>query len=232
MDEKLDRRELPIQWIKEFEIKGLDDLTATVPVHLKILQLPIPVRTDKLLLAGAIETIKAWFNEDMAYHLNSLESDGSCDPRAFSLVREYERFNDNWAFEWLPDNAGFLALTWRDNGRVDRMCFCKTPVVLYNQWDENRQFYTPKYILENNFMEGSTRSLKESQTVFMEPEKMKKYGIESELARIDVERGVAEVQGHAFCSDYQPNMGKALLLRDFAVFYLNKLLDKTSESSI
>ncbi len=228
MDEKLVRNELPIQGIHEREINNLDDLTATVPIHLKILQLSVSVRTDQSLIREARETVKVWFNEDMAYHLKCLEIGGT-DP---SLVKGYETFNDNWILEWLPDNEGFLTLSWKDNGRVDNIHFCKIPIFLYNQWDENRKFYTRELVLKDYLIECFSRHLNDPEVVFMEPEKMKKYGIESKLARIDLNKGVAEVMGHAFCSAYQPNMGKALLLRDFAVFYLNKLLDKTSESSI
>ena len=229
MDEKLVRRELPIQSIHERGEHGmdLDDLTATVPVHLKILQLPVSTRTNQSLIAEARETVKEWFNEDMDYHLKCLNAYDD-DP---SLVKGYERFNDDWILEWSPDDEGFLELAWKSNGRIDNMSFCKIPIFLYNQRDENRRFYTPESVLQENLIECFGRNLRNPEVVFMEPEKMKKYGIESELARIDIKSGVAEVIGYAFCSNYQPHMGKALLLRDFAVFYLNKLLDKANGSS-
>lgn len=228
MDEKLVRGELPIQSIYQREKMDLDDLTATVPVHMKILQLPVSVRTDSSLIAEARETVKCWFNKDMVYHLKCLEME-DYDP---SLVRGFERFDDNWVLEGLPDESGFLSLYWKNNGRVDDIKFVQAPIFLYNQWDENGKFYAPEYILKRNLIENFARNLRDPEVVFMQPEKMRKYGIESELARIDIDRGVAEVMCNAFCSGYHPNMGKALLLRDFAVFYLNKLLDKTIERSV
>lgn len=229
MDEKLIRGEIPIQSVYERGERGMDvdDLTATVPVHQKILQLPADVRTDQSLIADARGTVEAWYNEDMQYHLKCLEMGGT-DP---SLVKGYEIFDDEWIFEWSPDNEGFLALSWRDNGRTDKIGFCDIPVFLYNQWDENRRFYTEERAAQENWIECVDRSLRHSETVFMDPEKMRKYGTESELARFDPDKGIAEVAGYAFCSDYLPHMGKALLLRDFAVFYLNRLLDIANRSS-
>ena len=49
------------------------------------------------------------------------------------------------------------------------------------------------------------------------------------IAKIDLDSGVANVLGRAFTSDYHDNMAKTLLLRDFAVFYLNRLLDMTQK---
>jgi len=65
----------------------------------------------------------------------------------------------------------------------------------------------------------------------MSPEKMLKYGKKSDMTTFDMESGLVEVIGNAFCSDYHENMARALLLRDFAVFYLNKLLCITEKSS-
>lgn len=227
MDEKLDRKELLIQSIHEREKANLGDLTATVPVHLRILEFPASLRTDETLLQGARETVKAWYDEDMAYHLDALNAHGD-DP---SLVRGFERFDDGWILSGSPDEKGFLALSWRNNGRIDTIKFCKVPVHLYNQWERKGKFYTPETGSRNKWIESFGRNLCDSEVIFMDPEKMRKYGIECELARISLETGRAEVLGHAFCSEYQPNMGKALLLRDFAVFYLNKLLEKANGSS-
>jgi len=72
------------------------------------------------------------------------------------------------------------------------------------------------------------RNSTDSEFVLMDPEKMRKYGHETDIARIDEDVGIAEVLGNAFSSDYHMNMAKTLLLRDFAVFYLNRLLDKAN----
>ena len=215
MLEELVRRDLPIQSIKE---RG-EDLTATVPVHLRVLRLPASVRIDQSLISDAREIVSAWYNEDMEYHIRCLELDGY----DLSIIEGYERFNDDWILKGEPDINGFLSLSWDDGIDVGHIGFVKSPVVYYNQFDENKKFYTPDSALKGALVECLYRSLRDSETIWMDPDKMKKYGIECRLAKIDVKHGVAEVVGQAFCSDYQQNMGKALLLRDFAVFYLNKL---------
>ena len=63
----------------------------------------------------------------------------------------------------------------------------------------------------------------------MSPEKMRKYGVENSLVKIEPERGIAQAMGFAFCSDNNDNLAKALLLRDFAVFYHNRLLETVKE---
>lgn len=225
MEEKLIRREIPIQGIQEYEKSGVDDLTATVPVHLDIFKLPERIRTDKSLISGARETVKEWYNKDMTYHLECLEAWGDDS----SLVMGFEKFDENWVLEGVPNREGFLTLNWKNNNSVNYISFCPTPVVLYNLLDEKGRFYNSESLLERKLIESFGRDLLDPETVWMDPEKMKKYGVEGELAKIDLNKGIAEVMGHAFCSQYQPNMGKALLLRDFAVFYLNNLLDETKK---
>ncbi len=226
MEEKLIRKELPIQGIQEYEKSEVDDLTATVPVHLDIFRLPKHVRTDKSLISGARETVKEWYNKDMTYHLECLEAWGD-DP---SLVKGFEKFDEDWVLEGVPNGDGFLTLNWKNNNSVNDISFCPAPVILYNLLDEKGRFYNSESFLERKLIESFGRDLLDPETVWMDPEKMKKYGVEEELAKIEGVANVYTVMGHAFCSQYQPNMGKALLLRNFAVFYLNNLLDETKKA--
>jgi len=222
MNERLDRGEAPIQDVSEYNERDRDSLTATVPVHLEIFGIPVNVRTDKKIIGDVREVVKEWYNQDMLYHLKCLEGDDVAD---LSLVRGFEKFGDNWGLEGVADEGGFLRLVWKNNGRIDQIAFCRAPVILYNQWDENKQFYTRAVATKNQWIELITRGLRQSECMFMTPEKMKRYGVETEISRIRIEEGVAEVMGHAFCSEYLPNMPRALLLRDFAVAYLNRLLE-------
>jgi len=66
----------------------------------------------------------------------------------------------------------------------------------------------------------------------MDPAKMRVYGHAHGPPDYDERRGMLEVACNAFCSDYQENLAKALLLRNFAVAYLNKLLEKTEADII
>lgn len=217
MDQALDRHELPIQSIKERN----EDCTATVPVHLKILQLSPNIRTNTSLLGGAFDTVRHWYNEDMEYYLRCLSKNGYDLP----WLKGYETFNDAWSLEAKADAHGFLSLIWGENGHSHSIAFVPVPVVLYNQHDEHRKFYTAESFLKNRLIENIARSIRDEEVVIISPEKMRAYGIENEIAKIDEAHGVARVMGHAFCSDYHDNMAKTLLLRDFAVFYLNELLE-------
>ena len=219
MDDALDRHELPIQSITERN----EDCTATVPVHLAVMKMQPLVRVDSTLLSGnSLKTVRTWYNEDMEYYLDCLKREGYHLP----WLEGYERFRDEWALTGEPDGHGFLQLQWREGEQTHTIRFIKTPVILYNQFNENGKFYTFESGWKSKgLVEYISRSMKDSDTVCMGPEKMRLYGVENEIARIREDKGIAEVMGHAFCSDYHNNMARALLLRDFAVFYLNKLLE-------
>jgi len=223
MDEKLVRGELPIQSIYQRN----EDVTATVPVHLAVMDLPQRVRTDVSLIAGARDAIKPWYDEDTAYYLSVLRRSGIVLP----WLEGYERFRDEWQIGGVPDKNGFLSLSWRENGGVHVMRFNPVPVILCNQ-NESGEFYTPESLRKGDSrIEIIYRDLRDSEVVAMSSDKLRKYGREMGCAKIDGNGGIAEVVGNAFTSDYHANMAKTLLLRDFAVFYLNRLFDKVNGSS-
>ena len=222
MDEKLVRRELPIQSVYQRE----EAVTATVPIHLTVMELPQRVRNDVSLIADARDAVKSGYDEDMAYHLDVLRRYGTELPE----LSGYEKFRDEWQLGGEPDD-GFLSLFWRENGEVHNIRFNRVPVVLHNRHDEFGKFYTPESLKDRGLNEIIYRSVTDPEFVVMSPEKMRKYGKETDVARIHEDRGLAEVVGNAFSSDYYMNMAKTLLLRDFAVFYLNRLLDKANGSS-
>jgi len=222
MDEKLVRGELPIQSVYQ---RG-EAVTATVPIHLAVMDLPEKVRTDVSLIADAKDIVKLWYDEDMAYYLRVLrEAD-----MELPWLEDYERFKDEWQLDGEPSD-GFLSLSWRENGEVHNIKYNSVPVVLRNQHDEFGEFYTPESWKRGGWIEIIYRNVTDPEVVAMSPEKMRRYGRETDIARIHEDRGLAEVVGNAFSSDYHMNMAKTLLLRDFAVFYLNRLLDKANGSS-
>lgn len=108
--------------------------------------------------------------------------------------------------------------------------FVEYPVILHNRHDENGEFYTPEFYSNNRCVEVLYRGVRDPEIVYMSPAKMRHYGVENDMARIEEKRGDANVLSHAFCSDYHTNMAKTILLRDFAVFYLNQLLERTIDS--
>ncbi len=223
MQEELLRQELPIQSIRE---RG-DACTATVPVHLKVLELDGKLRTNPSLIREARPTIINWYNEDMNYYLKVLENENIDLP----WLRGYEKFNERWRLDSVPESSGFLKLIWDDLKEIRTIGFIEAPVILYNQHNEFGEFVTPAYYRERGRIEIMYRSMRDPEVVNMVPEKMRRYGVENELASINEERGVAQVCANAFCSDYHDNMAKTLLLRDFAVFYLNRLLIVAQDSS-
>lgn len=219
MDEKLVRGELPIQSVCQRN----EAVTVTVPIHLSLMELPQRTRADLSLIVDARDTVKPWYDRDMEYYLSVLRQDGT----EFSWLQGYEKFRDDWQLGGEP-SEGFLSLFWKENGQVHNIKFNPVPVVLRNQHDEFGEFYTPESWRKGGWIEIIYRNVTDPEVVAMSPEKMKKYGKETDLARIDEAKGIAEVVGNAFSSDYHMNMAKTLLLRDFAVFYLNRLLDKVN----
>jgi len=221
MDEKLVRGELPIQSI--YQRGGA--VTATVPIHLAILNLPKEVRNDVSLITGAKDVVKPWYDEDMTYYLDILRQNGLELP----WLKGYEKFIDEWQLGGESNNE-FLSLSWRENGEVHNIKYNPIPVVLHNQHDEFEEFYTPESWRRGRCIEIIYRNVTDPEFVAMSPDKMQRYQIKNDIARIHKDRGLAEVMSNAFSSDYHMNMAKTLLLRNYAVFYLNRLLDKTKIS--
>lgn len=224
MQEELVRGELPIQSIYQRD----EACTATVPIHLDVLTMPAKTRTDLSLIVDAIDTVKIWYDKDMEYYLSSLAEDGITIPG----LETYERFRDDWQLGAEPDKNGFLTLFWSENQQIHTIRINLVPVILHNQHDESGEFYTPESWIRGGRIEIVYRNIYEPEIVVMDPDKMKKYGRETDIAYIDREKGVAEVVANAFSSDYHMNLARTLLLRDFAVFYLNKLLGITKHLDI
>lgn len=220
--EGLNRHELPIQSVSERSF----DLTATVPVNATIFQLTPQARLDRVNLQGAHGTVSRWFNEDMEYHLECLRQDGGAD--ATKALKGYERFSNDWSLVSTLGEGGFLQLHWRKPGQTQSIGLSRVPIILYNALDKDHGFYTPEKVLDGKTVEVLYRSVREPEIVFMNPEKMKQFAKDDDPANIKIGTGKIEVRANGFCSDYQTGldaMPKALLLRDFAVFYLNRLLD-------
>lgn len=215
MNELLDRHELPIQSINERN----QDCTATVPVHLKVIGLPKSTRTDFSLIRTARKTVREWYNEDMNYYLKILELGGYDLP----WLKGYEKFKDDWT---LTGSTGddFINLILKENGKSHTIKYSSIPTPLYNQWNELNEFYTPEHFRETDAHEILYRGVRDSDVVYMSPEKMLKYGITASITTFAPERGIAEVMGTTFSSDYNANAAIPLLLRNFAVCYHNNLL--------
>lgn len=216
MDEELIRQELPIQAIHE---RG-DACTATVPVHLNIFNMPLETRTNLGVISCAKKVVANWYNKDMDYYLEVLRRCNLDLP----WLKGYERFKEEWILDGEPDENGFLKLTWRENGNSHCIRYVTVPVVLHNQYTEFGKFCTPEYYEERGWIEIFYGGIGLPEAVNMSPEKMLKYGVKSDVTEFEPKRGIAQVLSNAFCSDYYDNMAKPLLLRDFAVYYLNQLL--------
>ena len=163
--------------------------------------------SDLSLIAGAEETVREWYKEDVGeYHRKSID--------------------DKWWFEGRPDEHGFLTLL--HDGSHNYIRFNPVPVALYGEHDESGEFRTPGYLERSNLPELLYRELSNPIDVAMSPEKMKKYGIETDFIRIDEGRGRARVLANVFSSCHASE-AEAFVLRGIAVFYLNGLLEKAKE---
>jgi len=227
MSEKLDRKELPIQSVYQ---RG-EACTTTIPVHLSIMELPAGERTNVSLMRDARDTVETWYNEDMGYHMEVLGRDGGYDSIMRGL-QDYIKFRDEWQLEGRPSDDGFLELLWRENGADHSVKLNPIPVILSNRFNEAREFYTPEFAYKTmEWIEIFYRNVTDPEGIFMDPQKMRKYGEETDIAKIRESAGSAEVVARAFSSDYHGDIAKPLLLRSFAVLYLNRLLDVANGSS-
>ena len=217
MGEFLSRCELPLQAVEEYG----DNCQAIVPVHLKILSLPAEVRQDVSFLRKAAEVVRRWYNQDINYHLDVLHATGYDVP---NWMDKFGEFQDNWALGAIPEETGFLELQISTGKRRDFIKLCDIPVIFHNQRDEYGEWCCPRYVRDRKWVEVDYRRVGQPDGVNMHPNKMKKYGVETKISKIDEEKGIAEVMGHEFCSDYYDNTAIGFLLRDFGVFYLNHLL--------
>lgn len=219
--EALDRHEVPLQEVYERD----SDISVSIPVHLSILNLPNELRKDQKLVSDAQDVVRPWFNEDMEYHLECLRKGGY----SLRYLKGYEAFDNSWSLAGVDDGNGFLELHWDDKGEDGKISFLGFPSSrFYNQIGPDGQFYVPANSLDGRSVEIIQRSVSAPDTVLMNPERMSQFGTIDEL-RTNIERGVVEVFGQAFCPDnYLGGMNaaaKGFLLRNFAVFYLNRLLE-------
>ena len=180
------------------------------------------------LVKGAKKVVSEWYNEDMDYYLQVLKKEG----RDLPWLRGYEKFKEEaWGLDGEPDENGFLRLLWKEDGKSHAIQYANAPVILFNEYNESGEFCNPEYCRNRGLVEIFYRSIVDPEAVNMPPEKMLKYGTKSDITRFHLEKGIAEVVAHAFCSDYHRNLAKTLLLRDFSVFYINILLSISQKSS-
>ena len=217
MIEELIRHELPIQSIVERH----QDCYAIVPIHLSVLNLPDIVKADLRMIEGAKETVAKWYNEDMEYYLDVL---GSQRKHTFHL-KGYEKFDESWRLDAIPGKGGFLTLRWQEKNAQHILQYLRIPLILYNQTDENRQFYNYETFRKKREVEIFYKHIHDSEVVYFTPEKMLKYGKKSRLTGFKPKSGIIEVSSRCLISNYTPNFAHALLLRDFGMFYHNRLLE-------
>ncbi len=227
IEEKLDRKERPIQCMEiSHNFETISDLYFFVPMHQSILSLPEAVRTDLSLIADAKDVVRTWFNEDMEYYLGILNKSGVTLP----WLENYKKFDDKWELGAQAEND-YLTLGWKENGQCHYARLNSSPVILHNRWDESEKFYTPESLLEGQNIEIVYQNSFDLIVVAMSPEKMRKYGVETRTSHILEEEGIAEVSAHVFSNHWPPvhhNMAKSIFLRDYTVFYLNRLLEKAN----
>lgn len=217
MFDALNRHELLIQSVTERN----EDCCAIIPIHSQVLQLPLEVRLDKSILKGAITEVRKSYDEDMRNYLAVLGVQRHIMP----WLEGYEKFNDNWVLDSKP-GLGFLDLTWIDH-KQEEMCvgLLSLPTIIYNQFNEHKKFYSPEDWKADRWVPVMGRSINNEDVVAMSPEKMRKYGFENGIAKIEKHKGEARVISRVFHSEYYGNLAIPLLLRNYAVVYHNKLLE-------
>jgi len=207
------------------------DCQAVVPAHPAILGLPNDVLTDEAIARDALSTARDQYETLAGGYIMALEAQGDhIDPSLKQELEEYRRFNDGWSFEFQPYNR-VLAMKWTTHRKDRHEMGMMSPVLVSND-ARTRPGPMAKPVdweMDLNVMLIYNTTM-DPDFALLPKEVMLEY--ECDLPYIDLVRKVdedgwlAEVAMNAFCSSYTSNMPQALLLRDWAVEYNNRLLEK------
>ncbi len=225
--ETLNRHELPIQAVL---IDDVDPFEVSIPVHLSILTAlvergPVISRLaqDQRVLKGAHGVVSTWYNEDIEYHLDSLDS----AERAIAAAEwvNYLRFSPDWTLS-SARGVELLDLVFRNGPRTDYIKYTRKPNVFLNMRKEDGKYLSTDDI-DGSKSEVVSRIPGLTDVVAMDPQKMCQYGFEAPGVKADQQVNY-KVVGTGFKSDLLTGslaIPRAFALRDYAVFYQNRLLE-------
>lgn len=222
MTEFLHREEIPIQPVVEENGR----MFVAIPVHNQIQRLPTEVRQDHLDLSDARRVVSEWYDEDIDWLVRTTEERSDRRPE-FKGARV---FGSDWQLDAGPDSTGYLTLTIEDEKRRTSIGFDTIQDVFRNRVNAAGKFITPAIMRQDRTFPMFTISNMDGTVVLMEPEKMKQYGQENDFdAGLNRFTGAVTVIGNSFRSPYLGKITTAIALRNFGVYYLNKLAEQVPE---
>lgn len=219
---------------------------AVVPFHPEIFNLNESILTDEKMARDSLSIAKNQFEEETRTYIRSLENDMRAQGKSINpslKLDKYGHFDDSWSFDFLPC-GGIMLMIWEPGGDKTHKMSLVPEIVMISNGILTGKGKRPARIEEIEFSPNVTvmyGSIHMSDYVLFSPEMMSEYeclipdkvpGFEEEgtiteilhRASNDENDRVLDVSMNAFCSDYLDNVPQALLLRDWAVEYHNRLL--------
>lgn len=227
----LDRRYLPIQAKEEYD----DRCQAVVPIHPDILGLPDSVLTDGKLARDTLSSIGEQFEREVEDYITTLREKGYQSIIVDDRVEDYGHFDCRWLFDFSAYN-GLMKMSWElDEKEPYEMVLLTSPVLVSNAVESeimrdlgfpNKKGEPEEYEIAPNvtIIYGSKHV---PDFVFMPTETMLEYEMRPQMLLRKIDGWKAEICVRAFCSSYVNNVPQALLLRNWAVEYHNRLLEQT-----
>ena len=226
----LDRRYILLQQKAERD----DRLQSVVPIHPSILDLPEDILFDVGIAKDSLYAARQQFEKETNDYTDWMKKERYQYYSELKL-REYEHFNDNWSFEFAPHD-GILKMTWKADDKEPIHIALVNNVLITNalEFEKGKGLIKPEdcEIVENvAYLQGSVHY---SDGILLSPETMLEYEAKSPLGEIarDQEDWKLDIPMNAFCSTYLDNIPQGLLLRDWAVDYNNRLLQKANPPTI
>ena len=217
----LDRRHLLIQ-IKE----NRGGCQAVVPVHPAVLRLGRLVLDDEKYVREALETARIQFETESKAYIDVMRSEG---PMHQSLrLNEHEQWNNAWNFVFFSYN-GVLGMRWEldepkpyEIGYVPTVCI-SNGIFLANK--RRAQIDEIEIAPNVTIFYGNTMA---NDYLLLPREVMLEYECDDPLAqKVHEETDLkTELAVGAFCSSYTRNVPQALLMRNWAAAYNNRLLEE------
>ena len=204
-------------------------LQVDVPVHPAIFSLDEKITLDRTIPTNVI--LNNDFARDCENDINNyIQGNTDFSPEEISDLRlnDYRKFNSEWTFLFTPSDRGaFLDLHWNDGHSEHTLGYISCPSYIQGDRKSHNSLWSAKELSEqqdipiNSLFYGINSRAESSLILFETPEKFSRFHGE-EIEQDNLSESI-ETTVHTFSSSYLENIPQAIILRNFAVEYLNKL---------
>ena len=205
----------------------VDRCQVVVPVHPEVLKLGNSLLADEEYAAEALKTARKQFERDAVAYIEALRSEGSLHPSL--RLDEYRRWNDEWRFTFFP-YGGILAMRWElaepepcRIGLFPHVCITNEYMHISKDGPRRAEIDDAEMAPNVGILYGSTTH----EDYLLIPHKtMLEYEKRDDVTQVvhEADANGTHLVVSAFCSSYTRNVPQALLMRDWAVDYHNRLL--------